>query len=58
VFLTGCFSFYQESRSAAIMASFSGLAPTKCIVVRDGKDMSIDTKYVVKGDKVKLKEGD
>ena len=26
-FLTGCFSFYQESKSASIMASFKNFVP-------------------------------
>ena len=58
VFLTGCFSFYQESKSAAAMAKFKDMAPPKCNVIRDGEIKEIDIVFLVVGDVVMIKEGD
>ncbi|KAH9508727.1 hypothetical protein Btru_049745 [Bulinus truncatus] len=58
VIITGIFTFYQESKSSAIMESFKNLVPTNAVVVRDGQVVNIDTKEVVKGDVVKVKFGD
>ena len=58
VFLTGCFSFFQEAKSAAIMAKFKDMAPPKCTVLRDGKKELIEASKVVPGDVLFIKEGD
>ncbi|CAL1533169.1 unnamed protein product [Lymnaea stagnalis] len=58
VIITGIFTFYQESKSSAIMDSFKNLVPTNAVVIRDGQVMNIDTKEVVRGDVVKVKFGD
>ena len=37
VFLTGCFSYYQEASSAAVMEGFKNMIPPMVSAVRDGK---------------------
>ncbi|KAI8770548.1 sodium/potassium-transporting ATPase subunit alpha [Biomphalaria glabrata] len=58
VIITGIFTFYQESKSSAIMDSFKNLVPKHAVVVRDGNVLNIDSKEVVKGDVVRVKFGD
>lgn len=58
VFLTGCFSFYQEFQSNATMAGFKDMLPPRCGVVRNGERTEIDAKFIVPGDKIIIKVGD
>uniref|UniRef100_A0A7N8Y056 Sodium/potassium-transporting ATPase subunit alpha-1-like n=1 Tax=Mastacembelus armatus TaxID=205130 RepID=A0A7N8Y056_9TELE len=58
VFITGCFSYYQEAKSSKIMDSFKSLVPSQALVVRDGEKKSIHTEDVVVGDLVEIKGGD
>uniref|UniRef100_A0A3Q3JGK5 Sodium/potassium-transporting ATPase subunit alpha n=1 Tax=Monopterus albus TaxID=43700 RepID=A0A3Q3JGK5_MONAL len=58
VFITGCFSYYQEAKSSKIMDSFKSLVPQQALVVRDGEKKSITTEEVVVGDLVEIKGGD
>ena len=57
VFLTACFTFYQEAKSSAIMAGFKNMIPPVVIVIRGGKEKEIESAMLVPGDIVKLKDG-
>lgn len=57
-FLTGCSSFYQSSKSAAIIAEFKNFAPPLCNCYRDGELKQIEAKLLVRGDIVEIKAGD
>mmetsp|Transcript_6702 Transcript_6702/g.6575 ORF Transcript_6702/g.6575 Transcript_6702/m.6575 type:complete len:448 (-) Transcript_6702:1676-3019(-) len=57
VFLTGCFSFYQESQSLAIMAGFKDMIPPTCTVIRAGTTKIFESAKLVPGDIVVLKQG-
>merc|ERR1711887_181595 len=58
VTVTGIFSYYQESKSAAIMESFKNLVPQYAKVIRDGKKIDIEAKETTLGDIVEVKFGD
>ncbi|XP_030634863.1 sodium/potassium-transporting ATPase subunit alpha-1-like [Chanos chanos] len=58
VFITGCFSYFQEAKSSKIMDSFKKMVPQQALVIRNGEKMSIDTAEVVVGDLVEVKGGD
>lgn len=58
VFLTGCFSYYQEAKSAAIMEGFKDLVPSNCNVIRNGVKTKIPSTQVVRGDVVEIIAGD
>merc|ERR1712106_1279776 len=58
VTVTGIFSYYQESKSAAIMESFKNLVPQFAKVIRNGKKIDIEAKDVTLGDIVDVQFGD
>merc|ERR1712179_39825 len=58
VTVTGIFSYYQESKSAAIMESFKNLVPQFAKVRRDGKKIDIEAKDLTLGDIVDIQFGD
>merc|ERR1711970_933512 len=58
VTVTGIFSYYQESKSAAIMESFKNLVPQFAKVIRDGKKIEIEAKELTLGDIVDVQFGD
>lgn len=59
VILTGIFSFYQESKSSAIMASFKNFVPPMTKVSRgDGTITEVPAARIVRGDVVHIKAGD
>ena len=58
VIITGCFSYYQEAKSSAIMESFKNLVPQYATIVRDGQKNTIPAEEVVVGDIVEVKGGD
>merc|ERR1711910_259530 len=58
VTVTGVFSYYQESKSAAIMESFKNLVPQYAKAVRDGKKIEIEAKELTLGDIVDVQFGD
>lgn len=58
VFITGCFSYYQSSKSAALMAQFKNFIPPKALVIRDGNETSIEAAKLVPGDLVRVKGGE
>nr|CAH8866880.1 unnamed protein product [Trichobilharzia regenti] len=58
VVITGCFSYYQESKSSRIMDSFKKMVPQTALVIRDGKKIEIEAQYLVVGDITEVKFGD
>ncbi|XP_076838201.1 sodium/potassium-transporting ATPase subunit alpha-2 [Brachyhypopomus gauderio] len=58
VIITGCFSYYQESKSSRIMDSFKNMVPQQAMVIRDGEKRQINAQDVVAGDLVEIKGGD
>ena len=57
VLVTAIFSFYQESKSLAIMAGFKNMIPPETTVIRDGREMTLESALLVPGDLVKIKAG-
>eukprot|EP00954_Amorphochlora_amoebiformis_P000625 49402-Amorphochlora_amoeboformis.AAC.2 len=58
VFLTGCFSYYQDAQADAVMQGFKKLTPTSTIVTREGKAISeFPATDIVVGDIVTIKNG-
>jgi sodium/potassium-transporting ATPase subunit alpha len=57
VFITGCFSYYQESKSSSIMEGFKKLIPSQATVVRDGQDKTVNAINLCVGDIVKVVQG-
>merc|ERR1711992_224042 len=58
VTVTGVFSYYQESKSAAIMESFKNLVPQYALVRRNGEKVTIPASELTLGDVVEIKFGD
>ncbi|XP_027194628.2 sodium/potassium-transporting ATPase subunit alpha-B-like [Dermatophagoides pteronyssinus] len=58
VIITGCFSYYQEAKSSAIMESFKNMVPQYATVIREGHKLTIPAEEVVVGDIVEIKSGD
>ncbi|XP_054161209.1 sodium/potassium-transporting ATPase subunit alpha-3-like [Oppia nitens] len=58
VFISGCFSYYQEAKSANIMDSFKDLIPRSATVIRSGAKMNCPVEQLVCGDLVEIKGGD
>ena len=58
VFVTGCFSYFQNSKSDSLMAEFAKMKPPSVGVIRDGKFELIPSAKLTLGDIVKLKTGD
>merc|ERR1711931_222868 len=58
VIITGCFSYYQESKSSKIMESFKKMVPQEATVKRDGKILTLNATECVVGDVVMVKFGD
>ncbi|VDD83150.1 unnamed protein product [Mesocestoides corti] len=58
VFLTGCFSYHQESKSSRIMESFAKMVPQYAVVIREGKRIDVPAEALVVGDIIDVKFGD
>lgn len=58
VLITGCFSYYQSSKSAALMAQFKNFIPPRALVIRDGNESSIEAVKLVPGDIIRIKGGE
>merc|ERR1711971_382014 len=58
VTVTGVFSYYQESKSAAIMESFKNLVPQYAVVRRNGEKITVKAAELTLGDIVDIKFGD
>jgi len=52
VFFTGCFSYYQEASSAAVMEGFKNMIPPMVSAVRDSRTVVIPARELVPGDVV------
>jgi sodium/potassium-transporting ATPase subunit alpha len=57
-FLNAFFTYLQESKAEKVMSSFKNLITTKNLVIRDGKEVEIDSDKLVPGDILVLREGD
>ena len=57
IIITGCFQYYQESKSSKIMDSFKNLIPQEATVIRDGKESNIPAQTLVVGDIVRVSIG-
>merc|ERR1712172_341655 len=58
VTVTGVFSYYQESKSAAIMESFKNMVPQYALCLRDGEKVTITAAELTLGDIIEVKFGD
>lgn len=58
VVVTGLFTYYQNSKSEAIMAKFKNLIPPQAKVWRDGVKKSVDASLLVPGDIIEVDGGD
>ncbi|OTF77675.1 hypothetical protein BLA29_002373 [Euroglyphus maynei] len=58
VIITGCFSYYQEAKSSAIMESFKNMVPQFATVIREGQKLTVPAEEVVVGDVIEIKSGD
>lgn len=57
VFLNALFGLYQEAKAEASIAALKKMTITKVRVIRDGKEVEIESQYLVPGDIVYLEEG-
>lgn len=57
VFLNACFGVYQEFRAEKSLEKIKQMTVTKVRVIRDKKEIEIDSRYLVPGDLVYLEEG-
>jgi len=58
VFVTGCFSYYQEAKSSSIMDGFKNMIPQYATALRDGQKLTVRAEELVRGDIVDIKFGD
>ena len=58
VVITGCFSYYQESKSSKIMESFKNMVPQYALCLRDGEKITIKAEELTLGDIIEVKFGD
>lgn len=58
IILTAIFSYYQNSKSAALMAQFKNFIPPAAEVYRDGQKKKIDASTLVPGDIVEITNGE
>ncbi|CAM9681914.1 unnamed protein product [Chrysoparadoxa australica] len=58
VFITGCFSYYQNAKSDDLMKSFKNMAPPQVKVIRGGKLFTVESANIVRGDIIKVEGGD
>lgn len=58
VIVTGCFSYYQESKSSKIMESFKNMVPQYATVLREGQKITVKAEELTVGDIVEVKFGD
>ncbi|VEL06830.1 unnamed protein product [Protopolystoma xenopodis] len=58
VFISGCFTYYQEAKSSRIMDSFKKMVPVLAKVIRDGHKKIVPAEHLVVGDLVEVSAGD
>ncbi|MCF7798321.1 cation-transporting P-type ATPase [Candidatus Woesearchaeota archaeon] len=56
--INAIFTFIQEYKAEQAMKSFKNLLPQKIMVLRDGNQEEIESRFIVPGDIVILREGD
>ena len=49
-FVTGCFSYYQTSKSAALMAQFKNFVPEQVATYRNGAKIQVNGSELMPGD--------
>lgn len=57
VILNAIFGLYQETKAEESIAALKQMTATKIRVVRDGKELEIDSRYLVPGDLIYVEEG-
>ena len=57
VFLNGLFGLYQEKKAEESIAALKKLTITKIRVIRDNREIEIDSRYLVPGDVIYIEEG-
>ncbi|CBJ25862.1 conserved unknown protein [Ectocarpus siliculosus] len=58
VFVTGCFSYFQNAKSDDLMKSFASMSPPKVTVVREGKTFTVESADICRGDLIRVEGGD
>jgi len=58
VFINATIGFFQEYRAEKILENIRRLASDKAIVLRDGKKIEIDARFLIPGDIIYLSSGD
>jgi len=58
VVVTACFSYYQRSKSEAILQSFRNLIPHFTTTLRSGEKVKLHSEELVVGDIIELRAGD
>eukprot|EP00808_Paulinella_micropora_P008500 g31928.t1 len=59
VFITGCFSYWQDAKSQAAMAAFKDFLPPKTTVIRDGRPpVEVEAWELVPGDIIQVSLGE
>lgn len=58
ILLNSVLGFVQEYRAERALAALKKLAVVKTVVIRDGGEKEIDSKFLVPGDVIKVEEGD
>ena len=58
ILLTGMFSYFQNEKSSDIIDSFKSFNAATVIVTREGKDETIPSQNIVKGDVVHIRMGE
>ncbi|CAM9196343.1 unnamed protein product [Choristocarpus tenellus] len=58
VFVTGCFSYFQNAKSDDLMRSFKNMSPPKVNVIREGKLFQIESAEICRGDLIKIEGGE
>ena len=58
ILLTGMFSYFQNEKSSDIIDSFKSFNTASVIVTRDGKEQTIPSQNIVKGDVVHIHMGE
>lgn len=57
IVLNAIFKIYQESKAEEALVALKKIAITTTRVLRDGKEIEIDSRYLVPGDIIKIEEG-
>lgn len=58
IFVVIAITFYQEKKTEKILSALKNLSSPRALVVRDGKQLRIPGREVVRGDIVLIREGD